>query len=101
MAHSYEILRAGADYELRKGEEGYSTWTLVDKRTNHKWLFSDVQPRGFKDHVYLYKLRDDEGSPSIGNRVALLDKNSIPERLIEEFHHIRETGEATPATDPR
>lgn len=105
MGHDYDTLRADADYELRRRDGGTSKWILRDKRTNHRWAFTHVQPHGYEDNVFLRRLSAFEKkrghAPSSGNRVAILDKESLPEWLIEEFEHIYETGRCTPATDPR
>jgi hypothetical protein len=102
MGKEYAARREDADYALWRSE-GSSTWVIEDKRTGHRHYFNACQPKGFQGNVFLYHYpsRVDDPSPSIGFKSAHLDKDSLPEWLIEEFEHIREHNEMTPATDPR
>lgn len=97
--------RADADYELRRNDDTLRRWILTDKRTGHRWMFTHVQPHGFQNNVFLRHLspfeRKHGHTASSGNRVAILDKGALPDWLVAEFEHIYETGQATPATDPR
>jgi len=99
-----------SDNDQRREDADYAIWRangsfgFKDKRTGHRCFFDDCQPRGFGGYVFLYHYPNahvDDPSPSIGFKSAHLDKDSLPDWLIEEFHSINDTGELTPATDPR
>jgi hypothetical protein len=94
--------REDADYGIVQTDGG--SFTFEDKRTGHKQYFNECQPNGFKGTVFLYHYPTghvEDPSPTIGFKCAHLDKDSLPDWLIEEFEHIREHGCLTPATDPR
>lgn len=105
MSDAADTRRADADYELRRNNDTNRAWILTDKRTGHRWMFTHVQPNGYKNTVFLRHLSPFEHqnghTVSTGNRVAILDKEELPDWLVEEFEHIYETGNCTPATDPR
>lgn len=100
MGHDYDTLRSDRAYELRRRDDDYRTWWLVDKRTNHRWCFTDVVVNGYKENVFLRRHGTDE-TPSSGNRSAILDKESLPEWVLEELRHIDEHDTAMPLKDPR
>jgi hypothetical protein len=107
MSHDYDILRADADYELRKRDSEKFVWILEDKRTQCTWTFTDVQPNGMNETVYLRKLTAHERqtlenpTATTGNRVGILKKKSLPDWLLEELQSIYDEGGVTPQTDPR
>jgi len=95
--------REDADYRLQQSN-GDQSFQFVDKRTGHKQYFNDCQPKGFQGNVFLYHYPTghvEDPNRSIAFKCAHLDKDSLPEWLIEEFQHIHDEGELTPATDPR
>jgi hypothetical protein len=55
MGHEYETIRSDRAYELRRRDGDYRTWWIVDKRTNHRWCFTDVVVNGYRDNVFLRK----------------------------------------------
>lgn len=97
--------REDADYSIRKRSEGNANWVFEDKRVGHKILFTNVQPNGFQESIFLRKLspheRQNNSAATTGNRVAILNKEELPTWIIAEFESIHEDGDLTPQTDPR
>lgn len=94
--------REDANYKL---VERKNTYAFADKRTGHRCIFTDCVPNGFKNNVFLRYLspheRNEGHNATTGNRVAMLNKESLPEWIIDEFHSIRTNNKMTDATDPR
>jgi len=96
--------RSDADYKLRRIESS-DRFELVDKRTGHRWMFTSPLVKGYGGNVFLRHLssyeRHRDQTESSGNRAGMLNKETLPQWLIDELKHIRETGTMMPQTDPR
>jgi hypothetical protein len=97
--------REDADYSIRKKHKDNANWIFEDKRVGHKILFTDVQPNGFQNNIFLRKLspmeRQNDENATTGNRVAILNKTELPRWIITEFESIHNKDDLTPQTDPR
>lgn len=93
--------REDADYRIERNEHG--TFTFTDKRTGHKYCFHDCVANGFQNNVYLYHFPStaDDPSRTVSYKAGFLNKDSLPEWIIEEFRSIHDTDFLTEASDPR
>jgi len=103
MSKDYDVRREDADYALVR-REGSDTYLFKDKRTGHRYQFHDCVENGFGNNVFLYyHPTGDRGEAgrTAGYKAGFLNKDSLPQWLIEEFKSIHQTDSVTSATDPR
>lgn len=103
MSHDHYAHREDGDYRLVQANED-GVFTFVDKRTGHKQQFHDCAPHGYGENVYLYHYPTahvEDPSRTAGYKCGYLNKETLPEWLIDEFHAIYDNGEMSAQTDHR
>jgi len=102
MGKEKAVHRSDSDYAVYRYEDE-DTFTFKDKRTGHIYRFNDCIDNGFGGNVFLYHypMTEDDPSRTGQYKCGYLNKDSLPQWLIDEFAHIKHNGCVTPATDPR